>query len=157
MNKANIKLEYSLKECDKHLLRLNSAHKKMKQFMPLTATSYKKLTDDEIEHIDQYLFRFAKLQDALGERLFKNLLAFLGEITENKSFIDIFNKLEQLNIVDDYDGWLELRTIRNELAHEYDDEAAENAIRINKIYEIKDKLTSYFTHVKIYLNKREFY
>ena len=116
MNTAKVKLEYTIKECDKHLLRLNSAHKKMGKFMPLTARSYEQLTDEEIGYIDQYLFRFAKLQDALGERLFKNLLIYLGEITENKSFIDIFNRLEQLNIIDDYDSWLELRAIRNELS-----------------------------------------
>lgn len=125
--------------------------------MPLTARSYEQLTDEEIGYIDQYLFRFAKLQDALGERLFKNLLIYLGEITENKSFIDIFNRLEQLNIIDDYDSWLELRAIRNELSHEYDDEVAENAVKINKIYEIKDKLISYFSKVKAYLDLRKQY
>ena len=48
--------------------------------MPLSADSFLQLNDDEIEHIDQYLFRFAKLQDAIGQRLFKSMLEYLGEV-----------------------------------------------------------------------------
>ena len=33
-------------------MRLNSAYSKMQSFMPLTAKSIKKLTEDEIEHIE---------------------------------------------------------------------------------------------------------
>ncbi len=154
MNKSKVKLESVIRECERHLLRLNSAYHKMKNYMPLTAERYERLSDDEIEHIDQYLYRFTKLQDTIGDRLFKVLLIYIGENIERKSFIDIFNKLEQLGIIENYDIWLELRTIRNELSHEYDDEAAENAIKINKIYEIKDNLTAYFTQIKYYLEKR---
>jgi hypothetical protein len=62
-------------------------------FMPLDAKRYQQLTDDEIEHIDQFLFRFAKLQDAMGEKLFLLILEFLKEEnTRNKPFIDILNR-----------------------------------------------------------------
>ena len=47
--------------------------------------------------------------------------------------------------------WRELRDIRNELAHSYDDEADEMASNINKIYLNKDNL------IKIYLNIKYFY
>lgn len=66
-------------ECDKHLQRLNHAVTKMAVFMPLDASRYLQLNDDEIEHIDQFLFRFAKLQDAIGEKLFIAMLDFLKE------------------------------------------------------------------------------
>lgn len=69
-----------------------------------------RLTDDEIEHIDQFLFRFAKLQDAMGEKLFMLILEFLKEEhTRAKPFIDILNRLEQLGLLDDKNVWLELR------------------------------------------------
>jgi hypothetical protein len=64
------RIEKVIIECDKHLQRINSAYLKMSVFMPLDASKYAQLTDDEIEHIDQFLFRFAKLQDAMGEKLF---------------------------------------------------------------------------------------
>ena len=75
----------------------------------------------------------------------------MGEETENKTFIDIFNKLEQLNIIEDYDKWLELRIVRNELSHDYEDDPKLNSTEINKIFELKDSLISYFVDVKKYL------
>ena len=156
MNIYKLKLEQTLNECKRHKLRLNSAYSKMSEFMPLTPERYKQLTDDEIEHIDQFLYRFAKLQDAIGLRLFKNVMHFLGETTESKSFIDIFNRLEQLGITDDFENWLKLRTIRNELAHEYDDDPVENAEEINKIYGMKDNLCGYFDKVNNYLDSTDF-
>ncbi len=63
--------------------------------MPLDRQKYEQLTEDEIEHIDQFLFRFAKLQDAMGQKLFKNIMLFLDEEIENKPFIDILNRMEK--------------------------------------------------------------
>jgi hypothetical protein len=68
-----------LNECDKHLMRLNHAEAKMVLFMPLNADSYLTLSEDEIEHIDQFLFRFAKLQDTIGEKLIISILEYLQE------------------------------------------------------------------------------
>ncbi len=151
MSISKLKLEQTLKECELHIKRLSSASDKMKEFMPLNADKYINLTENEIEHIDQYLYRFAKLQDAIGHRLFKNALLVLGEEIENKSFIDVFNRLEQLNITEDYDKWLELRIVRNELSHDYEDDPKLNSTVINKIFELKDPLISYFVDVKNYL------
>ncbi len=151
MNISKVKMEQTFQECELHIKRLSSAYNKMKEFMPLSVDKYINLTEDEIEHIDQYLYRFAKLQDAIGHRLFKIVLFVLGEETENKTFIDIFNKLEQLNIIEDYDKWLELRIVRNELSHDYEDDPNLNSTEINKIFELKDSLISYFVDVKKYL------
>ena len=123
--------------------------------MPLTTESIQQLTEDEIEHIDQYLYRFAKLQDVTGEKLFPSLLSFLGEDTEKKSFIDIFNRLEQLEVIQDYDRWVQLRIIRNELSHEYEDEPAANAEKLNRIFALKYELESYYNDVKKYAENRK--
>jgi hypothetical protein len=73
----NLRLEKLIKECDKHLDRIKHAYVKMAVFMPLNASKYAQLTDDEVEHIDQYLYRFSKLQDVIGEKLFVLILEFL--------------------------------------------------------------------------------
>ena len=155
MSIAKVKLEQTLKECELHIKRLNSAYDKMNEFMPLNVDKYTSLTENEIEHIDQYLYRFAKLQDAIGKRLFKNILLVLGEELENKSFIDVFNRLEQLEITEDYDKWLELRIVRNELSHDYENNPKQNSTEINKIFELKDSLISYFVDIKNYLLTKE--
>lgn len=122
----------------------------MQSFMPLNVKSIQKLTEDEIEHIDQYLYRFAKLQDVIGEKLFLSFLSFLGENTEKKSFIDIFSRLGQLGVIRGYDKWIQLLLIKNELSHEYEDEPAANAEKLNRIFSLKYELESYYNNVRKY-------
>jgi len=127
----------------------------MQPFMPLTAGSIQTLTEDQIEHIDQYLFRFSKLQDVLGVKLFSAILLFLGEEVSGVAFIDLFNRLEQLEIVKNYDNWIQLRIIRNELSHDYEDDPETNSIKINEIFSKKDELIKYYLGLKNYLSRFE--
>ena len=148
------KLEKIFYECDRHILRLNSASKKMKDMMPLDKKRYLDLDEDEIEHIDQFLFRFAKLQDAMGQKLFKNILLFLGEEIEGKPFIDILNLMEKLNLIENARVWRELRNDRNELAHNYEDEPELMSASINRLYEKKDLLIGIYENIKrFYLSR----
>jgi hypothetical protein len=142
------KLLKILNECDKHLLRMNSASKKMSSFMPLTSTKYENLTEDEIEHIDQFLFRFSKLQDAMGQKLFKSFLVSLDEDIENLPFVDILNRLEKIKILEDINIWRELREYRNELSHNYDDDPLITSNIINNLYCKKEKMSSIYQKIK---------
>ena len=58
MTIKQLKLQKIINECDKHILRMNSAHRKTLTIFPLNVDKYTALDEDEIEHIDQYLFRF---------------------------------------------------------------------------------------------------
>jgi len=144
MNAELERLKKILYECQKHIQRIDSSATKMSPFMPLTKSRYDCLNEDEIEHIDQFLFRFSKLQDAIGQKLFKTILLVLKEDIENKPFIDILNRLDKLELIPDVETWMELRNIRNSLAHEYEDNSEEISKIINKIYEQKDILKSFF-------------
>jgi len=70
--------------------------------------------------LDQLLFRFTKLQDALGLRLVPATLDRLSEPFEQWPMIDRPNQLEKLGYLD-VERWLRRREIRNRLAHEYPD------------------------------------
>ena len=142
------KLEKIFYECDKHILRINSAVKKMSNFMPLDTDKYIKLTDAEVEPIDQFLFRFAKLQDVVGQKLFKTVLIFLDEDIEGKPFIDILNLMEKLGLLESAYTWRELRDDRNELAHNYEDDSEAMSETINKLYEKKDLLIEIYQNIK---------
>ena len=146
------RIEKLIAECDKHLKIINTAYLKMASFMPLDATKFQQLTDDEIEHIDQFLFRFAKLQDAMGEKMFILLLEHLQEEhLRARPFIDILNRLEQLGLLEDKNVWLELRKVRNSIAHQYEDEPRQAAEGLNAIYASKPALE------KIYISFRMSY
>jgi len=152
MNINQLKRQKIINECDKHILRINSAYKKSSATLPLDASKYVALSEDEIEHIDQYLFRFAKLQDTIGKRLFKTILLSLEEDVEDLPFIDLLNRLEKLNILKSKEQWLELRKVQNTLSHTYDNEPEEMSIAINAIFDKKETLEEIYKHLIEYSN-----
>jgi hypothetical protein len=123
--------------CDKHLERMNSAAKKMENIMPLDEQKYIALSEDEIEHIDQFLFRFVKLQDSMGQKLFKTMLIFLREEVDGKPFIDILNQMEKIHLIDSASEWIKLRDDRNELSHNYENEPEQMSVVLNKLFREK--------------------
>lgn len=72
---------------------------------------------------DQILFRFMKLQDAMGERLVAATLGALAEPHESWAMRDRLDRLEKLGFLD-VTQWLGWRELRNRLAHEYPDAPA---------------------------------
>ena len=146
-----LKLLRYIEECDRHVLKIKHAVSKMKDFMPLTISKFKLLSEDDKEHIDQLIFRYSKLQDAMGERLFPSILKNLKENFENKPFRDLTDRLEKLEIIDSTNDWDELRKSRNILAHEYSSRDDELIININivfnryipKIFSIYNRVVNY--------------
>ena len=150
-----VKVEKILNECDKHLLRINSAFLRMALIIPLTKQGYLDLTEQNVTDIDQFLYRFGKLQDVVGEKLFPAILLFLREEKiRSKSFIDILNRLEKLEILDNKADWFELRQIRNDLSHDYDDNPEVMASAINYIYEKKVTLELIYLKVKHFYEEK---
>ena len=131
-------LKEKLFECDRHVEKLQSAREYLKDIMPLDVEKYKKLDKIPSSFIDQLNFRFSKLQDVMGAKLFKSFLLFQGENVD-KPFLDILNELEKMDIID-VDNWFELRDLRNEIAHEYGDDMQNNLQIINEIFQSLDKI-----------------
>ena len=155
MTQQKERVERIIRECDKHVLRINDSTDQMKAFMPLNSVDYENLSALQIQIIDQFLFRFSKLQDSIGERLFKAILTVLDENIDNTPFIDILNRLEKIGILESVEEWRELRYIRNELSHTYDD-SEEVVLSINKIFSKKDNLLSIYKKIKDYYKNISF-
>ena len=146
----NLRMEKLIAECDKHVQRMSHAYTKMALFMPLDINRYQQLLDDEVEHIDQFLFRFAKLQDAMGEKLFILMLEFLKEENpKSKPFIDTFIRLEQIGLLEDKNTWLELRKISNNIGHQYEDDPKQASEALYSIYAVRPTLESIFQLIKV--------
>ena len=132
----------NLTESYKHLLRLENAFEALKKnyVFPISMEKFKVILEN-IEHLaysDQIIYRFSKLQDCMGAKLFKSVLLYQGE-NVNKPFLDILNQLEVIDIIN-VDEWFEIRDLRNEIAHDYEDND-EMAINIlNTIYKLKTDL-----------------
>ena len=147
----NYKIKKYLHQCDKHQKWIEKAYNDVKPILPLSLKSYQQLRDEDVRSIDQYLFRFAKLQDTIGEKLFKMIVSDFAEDVSRLSFIDILNRLEKVGILDSVEEWRSLRNARNNIAHQYDDEPEETADALNKIFAQKDLL------IGIYRNIRDYY
>ncbi|MFH0734328.1 MAG: hypothetical protein V1773_05925 [bacterium] len=150
MNKIESAFDLNFRKADKHKTRIEIVSKKIIGFMPLDENTIVNLTDEQIEKLDQFLLRFSSLQDILGRNLFKLSLMRLGEDVAQKSFIDVFNRLEQLGIIKNYELWSELRTIRNEVAHDYEDSPKHNAEKLNGMFAKRYELLQYFYDIKNY-------
>ncbi len=156
MNELEQKLVYMLYECNKHKKMIDDAYFKLKKYLPLSIASYNAFNTDNIGHIDQFLFRFSKLQDTMGDRLFTTILLLLNEDWRNKPFIDIINRLEKLELLDK-NSWIKLRKIRNDVAHEYHDNTEELVNSLNNIFTTKKiLLSSYDTFFQFCTNKFNF-
>ncbi len=113
------KLKEALHICEIHSQRMNYALNKVEKHFPLDVEKYKDLTSDDLSYMDQLIFRFSKLQDSMGNRLFTSILQNLGEDIEGKPFIDLLTRLEKLNLIENHKEWFTLRETRNLVTHEY--------------------------------------
>jgi len=136
------KVTDSLSESYKHLTRLENAFEALKKSytFPIALDDFQKIVTS-IEHLaysDQIIYRFSKLQDCMGAKLFKSVLLYEGE-NINKPFLDILNRLEAIDIIN-VDEWFELRDLRNEIAHDYEDNDKTAITILNTIYKFKQYL-----------------
>ncbi len=74
-------------------------------------------SSEELVEFEALTSRFARSVDILTSRLIRSLLRYLRE--EKRTLIDVASYLEKLGLVDSADEFLELRDIRNLIAHEY--------------------------------------
>ena len=126
------KLRSALKECEQHRLRLHAAWEEGVAFKALEDGSVAELTDEQVRTLDQLLFRFAKLQDAIGMRLLPAALKLVQEWQDNEPFLDKLNRAEKMGMLPSVEQWQLLRELRNRTAHEYPDEPeiARSALRL---------------------------
>lgn len=142
-----------LYECGKHIEKIKISKKYLAKNMPLSKDIYLNLSDIDMSFIDQLIFRFSKLQDTIGEKIFPFILILTKEEVKKKTFIDILNRLEELEIVDKV-KWLKLREIRNDIAHEYSFNTDEVVDSIVAIYNSSDELVSIYQKVYEFCEKK---
>ncbi len=105
--------------CDRHIQRIHEALEALHADMPMSVDFYAGLDENQIRCMDQFIFRFSKLQDAMGAKLFRYALAYLDEDVSSLPMRDILNLLERYRFIDNADEWGYIRELRNEIAHDY--------------------------------------
>lgn len=140
-------------ECNKHVEKINIAKKHLSSIMPLSVKSYLALNDVDMSFIDQLIFRFSKLQDTMGEKIFPSILILSQEDVKKKTFIDILNRLEELEVLNKI-RWLSLRETRNEIAHEYSFNTEEVVDGINDIFRASDELIDIYKFIDTFCKSK---
>ena len=90
---------------------------------PLTLQSIQQIEQDPVlaERLDAFVSRFGRLQDNLGDKLLPQLLAAMAEpigaVMEN------LDRAEKLGWLASADTWIEIRKLRNQMVHEYIEDA----------------------------------
>jgi len=108
---------------------------------------------EKIKTIDTFIYRFIKLQDLIGEKLFKYFLDEIGEYKDNMSLLDMLDKLEKFEIVDDAKEWMRYRKLRNKLTHEYPNNEDDVIEGIKLSIEAFSKIESILEKIKNYRNR----
>jgi len=133
---------------------LNYASTRIESLLPFSTERIQSLEVEQISFIDLYIFRFSKIQDIMGEKLFRMILESVKEETESFAFINIRAKLEQLEVLPDKTEWLYLRKLRNEESHEYPLVDEEAVAALNNLINSREKLAEYYKSCIDYLEKR---
>ena len=147
LNIEKIKLQKFINECDKHLQRIEEAYNEIMSFFPLNTEKYTNLSAEQVRALDQYLYRFSKLQDTTGNKIMPLVPVLLRE-ESNLPFLDILNRLEKLGFIESAREWIKLCEIRNEISHHYDDQPEETSVLLNNIISQKETLKSIYMRLK---------
>jgi len=130
------RLESYFKEAMKHITLIEDA----KEVISFPITEYDALPNLEKFAINALIFRFSKLQDLIGTKIFRAFLEVNKFDTQDKSFLEILKEIEKEGIID-IDTWDEFRKIRNIIAHEYPGEEQEALEAIELLIKKSSQLT----------------
>ncbi len=67
---------------------------------------------------------------------------------------DILNRLEKIGILEKAEIWQQLRDVRNEIAHQYDDIPEESAEALNHVFAYGEELIHIFDTIEAYYRRK---
>lgn len=146
------RLRYYFDEAENHIDKIQKANSILKEVIPIDIALLESLSEQQQDKLDILAFRFSKLQDLLGDKIFRNLLEYSG-FNVQQSFVKLLSELQREGILD-LNQWIALRNARNKIAHEYPDNEDNLTSSINFIYDNSDylieltyKLERYFDEI----------
>jgi hypothetical protein len=134
------KFQKNLHEAYVHLARIDEALDELgkKYQFPIAQEQFAELLINRIE--------LAFADQIIGAKLFKAFLLYQGENVD-RPFLDILNELEKLHIVD-VEEWFVLREIRNDIAHDYEDNQDQARCILNNIYQYRGELRQILVEIE---------
>jgi len=141
----------NFKEAYRSAKLLNSSYLRMKSLMPLTINKFTTLTDEESDRLDAFRVRFYDLQDSLGSKTFRSILALEEERADTQ--LDVLNKIAKRRIINSFEEWKHLRDIRNLFSHDYPESDQERIDNLNVAYQGTLSLIANINNVITYMSQ----
>ena len=138
----------AVKENESHQRRIERVVMLLKGVLPASVLTFQQYSEEEIEHVDQFIYRFSKMQDSLGTRLIPALYSFLEGDQTPRPFLDILNRFEKLGIIESVEDWQFFRNLRNNLAHDYPESLAQTVETLNLLHDEINRFLSIFQRLK---------
>lgn len=142
------RLEREFDICDRHIQRISEALNRLSVDLPMSVECYANLDEEQIRCMDQFIFRFSKLQDAIGTKIFRYVLDYLDEDISSLPMRDVLNRLERYHFIDSAEEWSYIRELRNEIAHDYPLLENEAVSVLNELISKVPVLTEIYTRLK---------
>lgn len=74
------------------LLKYERQKRRCKEEFPVTKESFVALDEGSVTILDQFLYRFTKMQDSLGTRFFPTLYSLLEDDDRPQPFLDVLDR-----------------------------------------------------------------
>nr|VFK11247.1 MAG: hypothetical protein BECKLPF1236B_GA0070989_102127 [Candidatus Kentron sp. LPFa] len=104
--------------------------------------------------LDQFAYRYTRLQDDMGARLIPNILRALSEEITAMPTVDRLSRMEQLGWLESAEEWSELRQVRNEFTHDYPDDAHERLARLQLAMVCGERISQIYERFVLKLRQR---
>ena len=136
-----------LENCARHQHYLDAARARLPS--PLAAGHLAEDSDALVAALDQFAFRFVRLQDTMGGKLFRAyLVEVLKEPYEDAPLRDVLDRLEALRVLESADTWERIRVMRNALAHDYPESVDEKAAALNLAIEMAAQMEAILVRIR---------
>ena len=112
-------LQVALDQCRRHVVIMQGALADLPARLNASAIEQDDLV--LLRTVDQFVYRFIKLQDTLGEHVLRSFASeILAEPVIDAPLIDVLMRLERYGFLETQ-HWARWRSLRNSLTHEYPD------------------------------------
>lgn len=98
-------IDSSIREGQSHLKHIHRASSILSDYFPLTEEQLNSFPDDIVPVLDQFIYRFTKLQDSMAGRLLPALDSLLRADDSPRPFLDVLSYLEQVGALPSENEW----------------------------------------------------
>jgi hypothetical protein len=147
-----MRFENIIEELKLHFGRVDSITPVIKSWIPLTEKDFDNV--EKVTTIDSFIYRFNKIQDRMGDRLFPKFLQLMEEYSSRMPLIDVLNELERLEIIGNAAEWIEYRKLRNSLTHDYPGNIEEIIEALEQALEAYEKMKMIYSNIVEQVQKR---